>query len=34
VLTDAEREEYVAWWLYESGLPVHELVEISLGLSA
>jgi hypothetical protein len=25
-MTEAEREKYVAWWLYESGLSVAELV--------
>jgi hypothetical protein len=31
-LTDAEREKYVAWWLYESGLSVEELIGITVGL--
>jgi hypothetical protein len=31
--TPAEREEYVAWWLYESGLDVDELIEIAFGLA-
>ena len=31
--TDAEREKYVAWWLYDSGLDVGELLEIAVGLS-
>jgi hypothetical protein len=33
-MTAAEREKYVAWWLYESGLEVDELVGIAVGLSA
>ena len=33
-MTEAEREKYVAWWLYESGLSVDELVGIAVGLSA
>lgn len=33
-LTAIEREKYVAWWLYESGLEVDELVGIAVGLSA
>jgi hypothetical protein len=33
-MTGAEREKYVAWWLYESGLEVDELVGIAVGLSA
>ena len=33
-MSQAEREKYVAWWLYESGLEVDELLEIALALSA
>ena len=32
-MTEAEREKYVAWWLYESGLEVDELMGIAVGLS-
>jgi hypothetical protein len=32
VMTEAEREKYVAWWLYESGLDVEELIGIAVGL--
>jgi hypothetical protein len=32
-MTAAEREKYVAWWLYESGLSVDELIEIAVGLT-
>ena len=28
-MSEAERERYVAWWLYESGLSVDELIEIA-----
>ena len=31
-MSEAEREKYVAWWLYESGLDVDELVGIAVGL--
>ncbi len=34
VMTEAEREKFVAWWLYESGLSVDELLGIADGLSA
>ena len=33
VMSEAEREKYVAWWLYESGLDVDELLGISVGLN-
>jgi hypothetical protein len=33
-LTAIEREKYVEWWLYESGLEVDELLEMAVGLSA
>jgi hypothetical protein len=33
-LTAIEREKYVAWWLYESGLEVDELIGIAVGLGA
>ena len=33
-MTEAEREKYVAWWLYESGLNVDELIEIGSRLVA
>ncbi|HYH61883.1 MAG TPA: hypothetical protein VD766_08455 [Solirubrobacterales bacterium] len=33
-MSEAEREKYVAWWLYESGLSVDELLGIADGLSA
>ena len=33
VMTEAEREKYVAWWLYESGLGVDELMGLAVGLS-
>ena len=29
-MSAAEREKYVAWWLYESGLEVDELIEIAM----
>ena len=29
VMSEAEREKYVAWWLYESGLDVDELIEMA-----
>ena len=29
VMTEAEREKNVAWWLYESGLSVDEILEIA-----
>jgi hypothetical protein len=29
VMTDAEREKFVSWWLYDSGLDVDELIEIA-----
>jgi hypothetical protein len=28
-MTPAERERYLTWWLYESGLEVDELIEIA-----
>jgi len=28
-MSEAEREKYVAWWLYESGLEADELIEIA-----
>jgi hypothetical protein len=28
-MSEAERKKYVAWWLYESGLEIDELVEIA-----
>jgi hypothetical protein len=28
-MSAAEREKYLAWWLYESGLDVDELIEIA-----
>jgi hypothetical protein len=28
-MTEAEREKYVTWWLYESGLDVDELIEMA-----
>ena len=31
-MSEAEREKYVAWWLYESGLQVGELIRIAMGL--
>src|SRR5688500_12135710 len=31
-MSEAEREKYVAWWLYESALDVDELIEIAMGL--
>ena len=33
-MSEAERERYVAWWLYESGLSVDELIEIATMLVA
>ena len=33
-MTSEEREKYVAWWLYESGLSVDELIEIATMLVA
>ena len=30
--SEAEREKYVAWWLYESGLEVDKLVAIATTL--
>ncbi len=33
-MSEAEREKYVAWWLYESALSVDELIGIAVGLSA
>ena len=32
-MTEAERDKYVAWWLYESGLDVDELIGIAVGVS-
>jgi len=32
-MTPAEREKFVAWWLYESSLSVDELIEIAVGLA-
>ena len=32
-MSEAERAKYVAWWLYESGLEVDELIGIAAGLS-
>ncbi len=32
VMTEAEREKFVAWWLYESELSVDELIGIAIGL--
>jgi hypothetical protein len=29
VMTEAERETFVTWWLYKSGLSVDELLEIA-----
>ena len=31
-MSEAEREKYVAWWLYESGLDVDELIDIAARL--
>ena len=31
-MSEAEREKYVAWWLYESGLEVDELIELATSL--
>ena len=31
-MTSEEREKYVAWWLYESGLEVDVLIEIAMNL--
>jgi hypothetical protein len=33
-LTDAERERYQRWWLYESGLDVDELLELATSLAS
>ena len=33
-MTKAEREKYVAWWLYESGLELDEFVGIATMLVA
>ena len=33
VMTEAEHEKYTAWWLYESGLDVDELIEIAMGFA-
>ena len=33
-MSEAEREKYVAWWLYGSGLNIDELIGIAVGLSA
>jgi hypothetical protein len=33
-MTDAEREGFVAWWLYSSGLGVDELLELAAALAS
>ena len=32
VMSDEEREQFLVWWLYSSGLELEELVEIAVGL--
>jgi hypothetical protein len=33
-MSEEEREQYLMWWLYSSGLEVDELHQIAVGLAA